>query len=498
MLRPFYESSNGQVRLYHGSVLGVLPELDAESVQTCVTSPPYLGLRAYGAGDAEIGKEKTVAEYVETMVAVADGVRRVLRNDGTFWMNLGDSFASGKGTCHNPGGGTNSLDGHADLKAAGAYVLDRGNVSTLREQGLKPKDMCLVPARVAIALQENGWWVRSDIHWTKPNGMPGSQEDRPTCSHEYIWLLSKSANYFYDRFAVRRPPSEALLKQIAQGYKGESLKGFEGTGAENASSVKSRIINGAREKIDKQRGHSRKHQGFNDRWDDLSRDEQMAAGSQLRDVWEISPQPFIAEYCTNCKAFFLGMREVKRILVRKVDDQRVMTCPKCGSEDHWVSHFAVFPEEIPTRAIKAGTSERGACEQCGSPYERLVEKGEPCPEPEQRNPSKRLKPGQAGNADAGNMGFRASKLSGQEMAEWKAEHPDATIGWQPTCKCSCEETKPCTVLDCFNGSGRTGIAAIKLGRNYIGVDLNEHYLEMAALQFERLLAQPTLDLGVAS
>jgi DNA modification methylase len=167
-----------------------------------VTSPPYFGLRDYGCA-GQIGLESTPDAYVAELVAVFREVRRVLRDDGTLWLNLGDSYASGKGTCYNPGGGESSLDGHAALKKAGAYKLDRGNKSTLAASGLKPKDLVGIPWRVAFALQADGWYLRQDIIWAKPSPFPESVKDRCTKSHEYIFLLSKSAQYYYNADAIK-------------------------------------------------------------------------------------------------------------------------------------------------------------------------------------------------------------------------------------------------------------------------------------------------------
>ena len=183
-----------------GDCLEILPTLEAESGQCCVTSPPYYGLRDYGCA-GQIGLESTPEAYVEKLVAVFREVRRVLKPDGTLWLNLGDSYASGKGTCYNPGGGCSSLG--KERKEAGAYPLDRGNKSTLDASGLKPKDLIGIPWRVAFALQADGWYLRQDIIWAKPNPMPESVTDRCTKSHEYIFLLTKSARYFYDCDAVR-------------------------------------------------------------------------------------------------------------------------------------------------------------------------------------------------------------------------------------------------------------------------------------------------------
>ena len=159
--------------LIHGNALH-LPLRD-ESVQCVVTSPPYYGLRNYGV-KGQLGLEKTYIEYVDAVVQIFRGVHRVLHKDGVLWLNIGASHASGKGTCHNPGGNTSSFNVH--LKAQNVHPLDRGNKSTLAEIGLKPKDLTGIPWRVAFALQADGWWLRSDIIWAKPNPMPESVTDR--------------------------------------------------------------------------------------------------------------------------------------------------------------------------------------------------------------------------------------------------------------------------------------------------------------------------------
>ena len=189
------------VKILQGDCREVLKTLPDGSVNCCVTSPPYFGLRDYKV-DGQIGLEQTPDAYVAELVAVFREVRRVLADDGTLWLNLGDSYASGKGTCYNPGGGESSLDGHAALKKAGAYKLDRGNKSTLAASGLKPKDLIGIPWRVAFALQADGWYLRQDIIWHKPNPMPESVRDRCTKAHEYIFLLSKQARYYWDQEAI--------------------------------------------------------------------------------------------------------------------------------------------------------------------------------------------------------------------------------------------------------------------------------------------------------
>lgn len=167
-------------RILIGDVREKLAELPDESVHCVVTSPPYWGLRDYGA-DGQLGLEVTLGEHVAVMVDVFREVRRVLRSDGTLWLNYGDSYATS----------------------------DKASM-------LKPKDLCGVPWRVALALQEDGWWLRQDIIWSKPNPMPESIRDRCTKAHEYLFLLSKSERYYFDQEAIAEPVALASVERLSR------------------------------------------------------------------------------------------------------------------------------------------------------------------------------------------------------------------------------------------------------------------------------------------
>lgn len=180
-------------QIIHGDALAMLRTLPAESVQTCVTSPPYYGLRDYGI-DGQIGLEGTPQLFVERLVEVFREVRRVLKKDGTCWINLGDSYAS-----------DDKWGGCTGGKHAAGIHGSNGNGRQKKRTGLKSKDLIGIPWRVAFALQSDGWWLRQDIIWSKPNPMPESVTDRCTKSHEYIFLITKSARYFYDADAIREP-----------------------------------------------------------------------------------------------------------------------------------------------------------------------------------------------------------------------------------------------------------------------------------------------------
>jgi DNA modification methylase len=179
-----------------GTCLAVLPTLPERSVNACVTSPPYWGLRDYGAA-GQLGLEPTLDGYVENLVGVFRLVRRVLRDDGVLWLNLGDSY-----NAYNGGAGPSSSEFEGRRDAA-RPKLRRGH--GLLCKALKPKDLVGVPWRVAFALQADGWFLRSDVVWAKPNPMPESVRDRPTRSHEYLFLMAKSERYYYDGKAVAEP-----------------------------------------------------------------------------------------------------------------------------------------------------------------------------------------------------------------------------------------------------------------------------------------------------
>ena len=193
--------------ILHGDVLDKLQEIESDSVQCVVTSPPYWGLRNYQT-EGQLGLEKTPEEYVEKMVKVFREVKRVLKKDGTCFLNLGDSYAGSTG--QTGGKGLNTYQKEANAT--------NSMMKPSKINGLKPKDLCMIPARVAIALQSDGWWLRQDIIWHKPNPMPESVQDRCTKSHEFIFLLTKSAKYYYDNNAIREPVSDVSLKRAEYGW----------------------------------------------------------------------------------------------------------------------------------------------------------------------------------------------------------------------------------------------------------------------------------------
>jgi len=291
-MNPYY--SHQGIQICHGDVLEVLRTLPAGIVQTVVTSPPYWGLRDYGVA-GQIGLEKTPEEFVAKMVEVFREVRRVLRDDGTLWLNLGDSYA---------GGGRGGYCGDESKQKSNAGSLIKA--PKWGEAGLKPKDLVGIPWRVAFALQADGWYLRSDIIWAKPNPMPESVTDRPTKAHEYIFLMSKSERYYYDADAIKEPA--IYTDKLESGY---APPGQVPHSTSRPLYKDARSYNGKHS--DKQRGHGRRHAGFNERWDDAEVNGLVSAKRNKRTVWNIATEPY-AE-----------------------------------------AHFAVFPSEIPRLCIVAGS-----------------------------------------------------------------------------------------------------------------------------------------------
>jgi DNA modification methylase len=246
-----YDLLDGRVKLIHANSFKGIP-LPDESVNCCVTSPPYWGLRNYLGAEDQLGQEKTPEEYVSNLVQVFREVRRILRADGTLWLNVGDSYAHSL---------RQSGSGHVGEK----QKTSKGGIYEgfkPRPSGLKEKDLVGIPWMLAFALRTDGWYLRQDIIWAKPNPMPESVKDRCTKSHEYIFLLSKSQKYYYDSEAIQEDAVSTELKKFTDGGK------------------------------DKQRGHGRRHAGFNGRYAEKLAKEGVPKKRNRRDVWNVATQGY--------------------------------------------------------------------------------------------------------------------------------------------------------------------------------------------------------------
>jgi DNA modification methylase len=264
------------VRILQGEALAMLATLPDESVHCIVSSPPYWRQRDYGM-PGQLGLEPTPEEYIDRLVAIFREARRVLRADGTAWVNLGDKWASGG----NGGGGSFMEDrGEAWAHAKGS----KGWRSP--PTGYKDKDLVGVPWMFAFAARADGWFLRQCNIWAKPNCMPESVQDRSTAAHEYVFHLTKNNDYWYDADAARTPPAPSSETRLAQNVEAQEGSDRANGGAKTNGPMK------AVRRSDKQRGHTRRHAGFNDRWDAAEASGEVQAGANLRSVWWISPAQY--------------------------------------------------------------------------------------------------------------------------------------------------------------------------------------------------------------
>lgn len=284
------------VKILVGDCRDALRSIPDRSIHCVVSSPPYFNLRSYLPDDHpmkkhEVGLEESPTEFVANLVAVFHEVHRVLRDDGVVWLNMGDSYAANRSYQVPSTKGGNK---HSDSQSNG------GQGSSIPD-GLKPKDLIGIPWRLAFALQADGWWLRGDHVWAKPNGMPESVEDRPVRGHEYVFLLSKSERYWFDHLAVRTAPKASTITRLAQDVANQKGSQRANGGGKSNGPMKAvgvarhapeDVIPAKERRSDKQRGHSRRHAGFNDRWDAMERNDQMAAGANLRSVWWVPPAQY--------------------------------------------------------------------------------------------------------------------------------------------------------------------------------------------------------------
>lgn len=332
---PYYDKDG--ITLYHADCRVALRSIESKSVNCCVTSPPYWGLRDYGHED-QIGLERTPGDYVSTMVEVFREVWRVLRDDGTLWLNLGDTYNS------NPswGRGTSTLQGRPQDQVPGKPAA--GWFSHAKTDTLKSKDLVGIPWRVAFALQADGWYLRQDIIWHKPNPMPESVKDRCTKSHEYIFLFSKSERYYFDSDGIAEP-AVALSDRLESGpllYGGNKAAGYgirihSGRAAQPRSHKGSKFTKGKTAKHQQNRSQSEESRTNGKH----SKSNKQSAGRRVlenlqkaRDSGAPHDQPF-------------GETRNKRSV------WTVTTKPYSGA------HFAVFPPELIEPCVMAGCPEGG-------------------------------------------------------------------------------------------------------------------------------------------
>lgn len=371
------------VRIYLGDCRTRLRDLAAESVDCCVTSPPYFGLRDYGTAtwdggsagcdhiaplpfgsadsiekkqhqrhpqfrteckkcgarrvDQQIGLEPNIPEFKAAMLEVFREVHRVLKPTGTLFLNLGDSYAgarSGPDVGSTLGGSRHSQNASKEAKRAMTASARRDETpvprSDLRQPGLKPKDLMGIPWEIAFALRADGWWLRQEIIWHKPNPIPESVGDRCTKAHEHLFLLTKSPTYYFDTEAIAEEASQNThaRKSMRPGSTPRpSPKSAEaGFGTKNNSSFNDAVA-------------------------------EVVERRNKRSVWTVGSEPFDGVFCTACRSYFQGPT-TKKLPTVTVDGKRRRICT-CGESEAWVAHFAMFPTKLIEPCILAGCPEGG-------------------------------------------------------------------------------------------------------------------------------------------
>ena len=371
------------------------------SVQCIVTSPPYYGLRVYSGitprrwedgSECVLGGEQSVHDYVRHIVECFREMKRVLHPSGTLWLNMGD--------CYNKSGSHPEPRKYAQVDAL--------KPKRKKERGMSKQNLLMVPARVALALQADGWVLRQDIIWAKGlsfcpaysgSVMPESTQDRATWSHEHVFHFSLSDKYFYDQDGCREPYAESTRMQIRSGlYLGQGQKDYASAGVQNPSDTKRRVLASIAN----------------------------GAGRNLRNIWVIPKQ--------NYKE----------------------------------AHFATFPEKLIEPIVKLATSEKGCCSVCFAPLRRTTVR-EPVPKEIQTQfEASRT----ATVAETGRTDGHTHRKPNYRRKVLRTE-------WSRSCDCPGYRTIPQMVLDPFAGSGRAGIAAVRLNRSFTGIDASAEYCALA-------------------
>ena len=348
-----------------GDVRERLDDLPDDSVHMVMTSPPYWNLRDYGV-DGQLGREETAEAFVQNLADVFDEVKRVLRPDGSLWLNLGDTYDD--------------------------------------------KDLQQIPARVALELQDRGWILRNRVTWAKPNPMPQSVKDRLNDTTEAVFHFVRSKSYWYDLDAIR-----------------EAHKHYnEFKNAEEKPNRRVGTTKSEKSGVDYDGSPSRSRKEVADRFHN-------PAGKNPGDVFEVTTKPF----------------------------------PD--------AHFAVYPPELCEKPLKA-TCPPKVCAECGSPYEREVERKRPTEDDIPRTDSGYVDKDESTTMRRQNP---QSRMSDTEFREWKRNNPDEFKGWTPTCDCDTDATEAGIALDPFAGAGTTLLKAKELGRQFVGIELNAKYADMA-------------------
>lgn len=467
-----------------GDCRTVMQGLEPESFHCCVTSPPYLWVRDYGVPPSDwpevtytpmtgcqpitvlawtgcLGLEPTVEMFVAHIVLTMREVWRVLRKDGTLWLNFGDTYygsmkgrnVDGQG---NPGG--------MHKQHHGQYS---GNIkySEFKSRGLKPKDLIMVPARVALALQADGWYLRMDNIWSKPNPMPESAADRPTKAHEYMYLFSKSRHYYYDNEAIKEVCAQ---DELANGFRGgayihdNTFDNTEGGKRTNVGNIKYSSGVGFGHGTDAEKRKRGRINSPVNGWangpekHNAIAHNQVKANSFARAVRESPPPGQPSQHREDREDIeYSGMRNKRSVWTVATN-----ACPE--------AHFATFPPKLIEPCILAGSSPQ-ACPHCAAPWKKILKKTR----------TFHSGSGKSGIMPMGKNG--AAMQGGGETLDIRRGPvvSTETTGWWPTCKCENNDgSAKCHILDTFGGIGTVYKVSLENNRECTSIDINPEYIQM--------------------
>jgi len=404
-----------------GDALEVMRGQPEGFVHCCVTSPPYWALRDYQVG-GQIGLEKTPEEYIERMVAVFREVRRVLHESGTLWVVIGDCYNGSGKAGNNP----EYRVRHKEFGKPSMHKERFGKPTNV--QSLKPKDLCGIPWRLALALQADGWYWRSTLPWVKRNPKPESTKDRPTSAVEYVLMFSKQARYFFDMEAVRIHTQRSVSpREYQQALQDTGEAWYPRLGGNKGDDSKTK--------------HGKKHHGI-----------APPAGRAWRNS-DLFFQSWQGLWCEDNEPLAF------------VVNPEPLSLP----------HYAAFPRKLIEPIVKAATSDRGCCPICKEPWKRFVKRCE----------AKYDASAGIGWVDVTEVA-RADKLPGNDVyfeSGWQANCPCQPapdfVGDKKAVTQFDTSPEPCVVLDPFMGSGTTALVARKLRRDFLGIELNLEYVRMA-------------------
>lgn len=414
--------------IHQGDAIETLSELPESSVHCVMTSPPYFGLRDYGV-DGQIGLEESLDEYIQNLVTVGEELRRVLRDDGSWWLNLGDSFAGSWGA-QSKDETENNLPQH-----------DHPDKNPARNAQLRRKNKMFVPHRVAIALQDAGWIARSDTVWAKPNPMPHPVKDRLNEHKEFIFHLTPNPDYWFDLDAIREPHQENSLSRAQRG-RGDG-KYRDGPPGQSKNSMM--------EPAD-------------------TADTCHQNGKNPGDIFEVPVKPFPEAH------FAVYPEELCKKPLKAACPPTV--CAACGA-----------PYERVTEDVPKWEQDRSEIDR--PQLERALAKADKAGLTDAHLHACRAvgfsdaAAGKACQTGAGNNRERVEELAAEAKAAlggYFREFATAdieTAGWEQSCACATDETEPGIVLDPFAGAGTTCLVAKQLTRRFIGIDLNPEYVALA-------------------